>query len=178
MVIGDRVKVRWGYGAGYRVEGEGVLVKVNRRSLVVELSRPASICGGFGGTWTAGCRIRVSPNANAWDAVLPVVSAYESRVRQLEAQGCTRSDAQGVADAEDRRRLPCGHVAEAEIVDGVPWCGVCARMDAEELTRCPGCGEANDDGEGWDGRCGNCADREARREDRRQAREWRNDSGV
>jgi len=27
--------------------------------------------------------------------------AYEKRVRELEAEGCSRSDAQAVADAED-----------------------------------------------------------------------------
>lgn len=30
--------------------------------------------------------------------------------------------------------------------------------EAEALNLCP-CGEPNDDGEGWDGMCGNCADR-------------------
>ena len=70
------------------------------------------------------------------------MNAYESRVRQLEAEGLTRSDAQGVADAEG-------------------FCG-----------RCGGPGAA-----GAAGLCAAC-DADADREERRQAREWRNDSGV
>jgi len=28
-----------------------------------------------------------------------------------------------------------------------------------DLSKCRECGEPNDDGEGWDGLCGNCADK-------------------
>ena len=70
------------------------------------------------------------------------MDAYESRVRDLEAEGCTRSDAQAVADAE----------------------GLCSR--------CGGPGAA-----GAAGLCAEC-DAEADREERRQMREWRKDSGV
>ena len=41
-------------------------------------------------------------------AVLNIDSAYESRVRALEAEGMSRSDAQGVADAEEIKRIAAG----------------------------------------------------------------------
>jgi len=33
------------------------------------------------------------------------------------------------------------------------------RAREDKLNRCKECGAPNDDGEGWDGLCGNCADR-------------------
>ena len=39
------------------------------------------------------------PKGKSW---IPEPTQYESRVRALEAEGLTRSDAQGVADMEDR----------------------------------------------------------------------------
>ncbi len=52
-----------------------------------------------------------SPRAIRW---LPVAAArvvlddpdYEKRVKEMEAQGLTRSDAQGVIDAQDMQRNP------------------------------------------------------------------------
>jgi hypothetical protein len=46
-----------------------------------------------------------------------------------------------------------------ELSDGRP-CGAegCTGDPDEELNFCA-CGERNDDGEGWDGKCGNCADK-------------------
>jgi hypothetical protein len=35
------------------------------------------------------------------------IKTWEARVREYEEQGCTRSDAQAIVDAEDQREKPC-----------------------------------------------------------------------
>ena len=39
-----------------------------------------------------------------FDNGLADIDAYEARVEELEAEGCTRSDAQAIADAEEMNK--------------------------------------------------------------------------
>jgi hypothetical protein len=59
---------------------------------------------------------------NFWQQAMEIEDNWESRVRALEAKGCTRSDAQGIVDAEDMRAQGKAHIAgpwEARtLVDG------------------------------------------------------------
>lgn len=54
-----------------------------------------------------------APAARGLD--LPATDDYETRVRELETEGLTRSDAQGVADAETMKQASTGAVRELEL---------------------------------------------------------------
>ena len=70
MKVGQRVRVRWGYGSGFRAQGVGELVKINRGSVQVRLVRGVASPYRTGGEgWPTGFVLKGIPKfaGNNWD---------------------------------------------------------------------------------------------------------------
>jgi len=62
LSVGMPVRVRWGYGLGFRAEGTGTITKLYDKSVRVKLAAP--VTGPSGGEgWPAGFELRGIPRA-------------------------------------------------------------------------------------------------------------------
>lgn len=61
--VGLRVRVFWGWGLGFRAEGEGTVVAINRKSVQVKLERSVTHHRGTGAgsCWPAGFVLKGIP---------------------------------------------------------------------------------------------------------------------
>lgn len=64
LKVGDKVRVNWGYGSGFRATGLAVIEKINAKSFVVRLTEDVPYGNGIG--WEAGKILRGIPNQMAW----------------------------------------------------------------------------------------------------------------
>ena len=70
LVVGMRVKVRWGYGLGFRAQGIGTITKIFPKSVRVKLTEPTSPIADNALGWPAGFELKGIPrisNFSAWD---------------------------------------------------------------------------------------------------------------
>ncbi len=80
IATGQRVKVRWGYGLGFRAEGQGVITKVYAKSVRVRLTKEVRVGFSIGeGTWPVGFELRGIPRFavlngswSEWNCVQPL----------------------------------------------------------------------------------------------------------
>lgn len=80
LKVGDLVRVRWGYGSGFRAEGDGRIVKVFPGSVQVKLDADVPSpyrTGGMTGGWPKGYTLKGIPrwmgnNWNYWHSVEPL----------------------------------------------------------------------------------------------------------
>ena len=64
LKVGDKIRVNWGYGLGFRATGLAVIEKINAKSFVVRLTEDVPHGNGIG--WEAGKIIRGIPNKMSW----------------------------------------------------------------------------------------------------------------
>lgn len=65
--VGQEVRVRWGYGLGFRAEGVGIIDRIYAKSFRVRLTEDvASPYGGANG-WDAGFLLKGIPRMTNWD---------------------------------------------------------------------------------------------------------------
>lgn len=61
LKIGDPVRVAWGYGGGFQAIGVGKVVKLNRKSLWVELTEDGHLRGSDKTSWPKGYVLKGIP---------------------------------------------------------------------------------------------------------------------
>lgn len=60
LVVGDRVRARWGYGLGFRASGAAKIVRINEKSFRVRLTADVASPHPYGGVgWIIGQELRI-----------------------------------------------------------------------------------------------------------------------
>ena len=54
LKVGDPVRVHWGYGAGFRACGHGIIAKVNPKSFRVQLTEIVRLNDSYSSEWPEG----------------------------------------------------------------------------------------------------------------------------
>lgn len=155
--LADQINLIWGASTG----------EAGDLAFVLGLTAEIAVLRASNLTWEIHCLDRSGMNVNVAVVDASVTeAAMAAWIDQIDVP-CFQFDSDPLPEAVERCRASGDHLV---VCDDDGYCGACGHTaggvyldycghDDEDRCDTPGCDGRTDDGEGWDGYCGNCADK-------------------